>query len=122
MNIDTLNQNLYRWAITQVLATRKFDIILQALIKYHTVNLQCALDTELVDVNPKDKKRIAKTKQNIQKEINAIRKDYTEYSKLNKKMVERFAEMDNNVMIQLAADKMDAFLTKNVEIVNGGES
>ena len=112
----TLTQNLYRWAITQILATRKFDIILQALIRYNTIKFEKVLAAQLSNANPKDKKAISRINRNYDQEIRDLKKDYADYSKLNKRMVKRFAEIDDNILLQLAADKMDKFLNDNIEI------
>lgn len=114
----TLTQNLYRWAITQILATRKFDIILQALIKYNTLKFDTVLKHKLASANLKDKKEVSRIKSEYNQEIRGLKKDFSDYSKLNKRMVKRFAEIDDNVLLQLAADKMDKFLNDNVEITS----
>lgn len=112
----TLTQNLYRWAITQILATRKFDIILQALVKYNIRKYETVLASQLAAANPKDKKGIARIKRDYDTEVRGLKKDFADYSQLNKRMVKRFAEIDDNILLQLAADKMDKFLNDNVEI------
>jgi hypothetical protein len=111
-----LTQNLYRWAIVQMLATEKFDTILQPLIKYHEQGIVAEFTAKKVLINPKDKKALSRNDREYKTELQRLRKDFSNYSELNKRMVKRFATIDDNTLLKLASSKLEQFLVDNIQI------
>ena len=111
----SLNQKLYEWLPVQRLATTKFSDLKESIINYHEASINAHFDA-LIAAETVGKKR-GKLELKRRSEVAEMKRDIKKYDDLNKKLVKRFEDIDNNVLIQKASDDLNTFMKGHIKFV-----